>query len=87
MSQIKSVVERWKYQWFQRLSLGKNWEGLVSRGLLNHNLPRAVSVAAFRIRARLSCHPPSRHQCPTITRVPALQLWYYERQTLCCRRQ
>ncbi|GFQ87565.1 hypothetical protein TNCT_604571 [Trichonephila clavata] len=29
---------------------GKNWENLVSRGLLDHNLPRAVSVAAHRMR-------------------------------------
>ncbi|GFR12195.1 gag-Pol polyprotein [Trichonephila clavata] len=49
-SQIKSAVERWNCQRRERLSLGKNWESLVSRGPLDHNLPCAVSVAAFRMR-------------------------------------
>ncbi|GFQ71988.1 hypothetical protein TNCT_610951 [Trichonephila clavata] len=49
-SQIKSAFERWNCQWLQRLSLGNHWESLVSRGPLDHNLPRAVSVAAFWIR-------------------------------------
>ncbi|GFR23569.1 gag-Pol polyprotein [Trichonephila clavata] len=49
-SQIKSAVERCNCQRLQRLSMGKNCESLVSRGPLNHNLPRAVSVAPFRMR-------------------------------------
>ncbi|GFR22743.1 hypothetical protein TNCT_392591 [Trichonephila clavata] len=52
-SQIKSAVERWNCQWLQRLSLSKNWESLVSRGTLDHNLPSAVSVTAFRMRTGL----------------------------------
>ncbi|GFR18733.1 hypothetical protein TNCT_307221 [Trichonephila clavata] len=47
--QIKSAVEIWNCQLLQRLSLGKNWESLVSRGSLDHNLPLAVSIAAFRM--------------------------------------
>ncbi|GFR13811.1 hypothetical protein TNCT_731631 [Trichonephila clavata] len=49
-SLIKSAVKSWNCQWLLRLSLGKNWESLVSRGPLNHNLPRTVSVAALRMR-------------------------------------
>ncbi|GFR08087.1 gag-Pol polyprotein [Trichonephila clavata] len=49
-SQIKTAIERWNCQRLQRLSLGKNWESLVSRSPLDHNLPHAVSVAAFRIK-------------------------------------
>ncbi|GFR06703.1 hypothetical protein TNCT_396531 [Trichonephila clavata] len=48
-SQKKSAVETWNCQRLQRLFLGKNWESLVSRGPFVHNLPRAVSVAAFRM--------------------------------------
>ncbi|GFQ96282.1 hypothetical protein TNCT_646901 [Trichonephila clavata] len=49
-SQIKSAVERWNCQRLQRISLGKNWESLVSRGPLDPNLPHAVNVAAFKMR-------------------------------------
>ncbi|GFQ69246.1 hypothetical protein TNCT_287911 [Trichonephila clavata] len=49
-SQIKLAAETWNCQRLQRLSLGKNWENLVSRGPLRSHLLRAVSVAAFRMR-------------------------------------
>ncbi|GFQ96760.1 hypothetical protein TNCT_717951 [Trichonephila clavata] len=55
---------------------GQELESLVSRGPLDHYLPREVSVAAFRMRTGydyLATH------YPTVTRVPALRLWYYER--------
>ncbi|GFQ72220.1 hypothetical protein TNCT_445271 [Trichonephila clavata] len=50
-SQIKPADERWNCQRLLRLSLGKNWESLVCT-TYDHNLPRAVSVAAFRLRTR-----------------------------------
>ncbi|GFR22173.1 hypothetical protein TNCT_604621 [Trichonephila clavata] len=34
------------------LCFGKNWENLVFRWPLDHNLPRVVGVEAFRVKTR-----------------------------------
>ena len=47
---INSTIDKWERQRLLQQSLGKRWEDLVTLGPIRHNLPRAVSVAAFRLK-------------------------------------